>query len=341
MSIYLLLSTFKLLSTFNSQLSTVLHHQPVCFGRNRGVGLEEAVEERHVVEAQRQRYLLHLQIGQLELGLGVGDDGLNDQVAGCLVAHLLDGGAQVRQRDVHRLGVLRHMMPLVVVLEHEVAVLVVYLVLAVLRTKGRLRLGAEETVERHLEDVIHVHHLLRVQQRRRAVGCLYQQLACADHQSGLLRGQRHDGRMHVHGVHRQARLERVLLHERRTEQHIIDQRVLRELMDQQERTRLKQQGVVLMKIVLRNVDGRLGAAAGKDSKHRALYLAREATVFVHNLAAGIADKVVFRAVKQWDCVVFLHIRGVCCLKGWIMFVRRSLRGHLENAGTKIVKSFLF
>ena len=50
-------------------------------------------------------------------------------------------------------------MPLVVMLEYQIAVLVVYLVLSVLRTKGRLRLRTEKAVVGHLEDVIHVYHL--------------------------------------------------------------------------------------------------------------------------------------------------------------------------------------
>lgn len=47
---------------------------------------------------------------------------------------------------------------------------------------------------------IYIHHFLRIQQRRRAVRCIDEQLACVDHDTCLLLRERDDRRMHMHGV---------------------------------------------------------------------------------------------------------------------------------------------
>ena len=94
---------------------------------------EEAVEERHIVEAQTEGNLFDLQVGNLQLGLGVGNNRLDDDVSRGTVSDGLDGRAQVRQRETHRFGVLAHVMPFVVVLENQLAVVLIDLGSAVKR----------------------------------------------------------------------------------------------------------------------------------------------------------------------------------------------------------------
>ena len=89
---------------------------PISLGSHAYAGFEKAVEESYIVEPEVQRNLLDLQVGDLELALCIRDDGLNDNISGGPVAYRFDGGAEVRQRQTHRLGVLAHMMPFLVVL---------------------------------------------------------------------------------------------------------------------------------------------------------------------------------------------------------------------------------
>ena len=91
---------------------------PIGFRGNPHVGLEEAVEETDIFESKRQSYLLDLQVGNLQLRLGIGEDGIGDNLACRAVAHGFDASSQVRQDDVHRLRILVHMMPLLIVLQH-------------------------------------------------------------------------------------------------------------------------------------------------------------------------------------------------------------------------------
>ena len=209
------------------------------------------------------------------------------------------------------LSVFGHMMPLVIMLEHKIAILVIDLVLAVLWPESSFRLHLKEAVEGHLEDVVHIDHLLGIEQRWRAVGCINQQLAGIDHDVSLFGRKGHDRRMHVHGIGCEARLKSIFLHERRAEEHIIDQRILGELVDKQKRTRLKQQGIVSTKIVLRDIDGSPRRTSSEDSKNGTLDLTRIAAILVHNLATGITDKKIGRTIQQWDrgvlCRCILHI----------------------------------
>ena len=59
-------------------------------------GFEKAVEEGYIVEPEVQRNLLDLQVCDLELGLSVGDDRLDDNISGRSVPHRFDGRAEVR-----------------------------------------------------------------------------------------------------------------------------------------------------------------------------------------------------------------------------------------------------
>ena len=71
--------------------------QTIGLGSESYVTLEEAVEESDIIESQTQRDLLDLQIGDLELTLGVGDDGFDDDIAGRSFSYRFDGRTQMRQ----------------------------------------------------------------------------------------------------------------------------------------------------------------------------------------------------------------------------------------------------
>lgn len=140
---------------------------------------EETVEERDVVKSQREGYLFYLQIGYFELRLGISQDGIIDNVARRPVTHLTDSGTQVRQRDTHRLRILIDVVPLVVVLYDQLAVVVVYLRLAVNRTGFHIVLLTRHTGITGLEQIEDMHHLLRIEHRGLRVKCLYQRVVHA------------------------------------------------------------------------------------------------------------------------------------------------------------------
>ena len=52
----------------------------VGLGRDADMRLEETIEKRHIVETQREGYLLDRQDRNLELRLGVRHDGIGDDV---------------------------------------------------------------------------------------------------------------------------------------------------------------------------------------------------------------------------------------------------------------------
>ena len=95
---------------------------------------EETVEEANIVEAQREGYLFDLQVCNLQLRLCVCEQCVCDDVASGPLAHGFDGGTEVRQGDVHSVRVLVHMVPLLVVLQHKLAVVLINLCFAVLRS---------------------------------------------------------------------------------------------------------------------------------------------------------------------------------------------------------------
>ena len=64
---------------------------PISLRRDADTGFEEAVEECHIVKAEAERDLFDLQVGDLQLTLGVRDDGLDDDVTGHSVTHRFDG----------------------------------------------------------------------------------------------------------------------------------------------------------------------------------------------------------------------------------------------------------
>lgn len=69
---------------------------PVGFGCDADVGFEEAVEESDVVKAEVECNLFDLEVGYLQLALGVGDNRLNDNVSRRSVADSFNSGAEVR-----------------------------------------------------------------------------------------------------------------------------------------------------------------------------------------------------------------------------------------------------
>ena len=79
---------------------------------------EEAVEESDIVKTETERDLFDLQVRDLELTLGIGDQRLNDDIACRTFAYRLNRRTEVRQGQTHRLGILTDMMPFVVMLEH-------------------------------------------------------------------------------------------------------------------------------------------------------------------------------------------------------------------------------
>ena len=97
------------------------------------MGFEEAVEERYVVKAETERNLFDLEIGDFQLRLGVGDDGFDDDISRCPFADGFDGGAQVRQGQTQSVCILAHMVPLLIMLEHQLAVFLIDFRLAVQR----------------------------------------------------------------------------------------------------------------------------------------------------------------------------------------------------------------
>ena len=85
---------------------------PIGFRGNPHVGLEEAVEETDVFKPERQGYLLDLQVSNRQLCLGIGQDGIGDNISCRAVAHGFDGCAQEGQGDVNRLRKVDHMKQL-------------------------------------------------------------------------------------------------------------------------------------------------------------------------------------------------------------------------------------
>ena len=66
---------------------------PIHLGRYPHMRLEETVEERHILKAQRDSYLLDGQRGNLQLSLSVGQYGIVDNIPCSTLAHALDSGA--------------------------------------------------------------------------------------------------------------------------------------------------------------------------------------------------------------------------------------------------------
>ena len=54
---------------------------PIGFWRDAYMGFEEPVEEGYVVKAEAESNLFDLQIGNLELTLGIGDNGFYNNLA--------------------------------------------------------------------------------------------------------------------------------------------------------------------------------------------------------------------------------------------------------------------
>ena len=65
----------------------------VGFGGDADVGFEEPVEEGYIVKAQAEGDLFDLEVGDLQLALGVGDDRFGNDVSSRSVSHRFDGGA--------------------------------------------------------------------------------------------------------------------------------------------------------------------------------------------------------------------------------------------------------
>ena len=105
----------------------------VGFGCDADVGFEETVEERYVVKTEVEGNLFDLAVGDLQLALGVRDDGFYDDVTGCSFSNGFDGGTEVRQGETHSIRILADMMPFVVMLQDKLAVVLVDLRFAVKR----------------------------------------------------------------------------------------------------------------------------------------------------------------------------------------------------------------
>ena len=97
----------------------------VGFGCDADVGFEETVEERYVVKTEIEGNLFDLSVGDLQLALGVRDDGFDDDVTGCSFSNGFDGGTEVRQCEPHGVRILAYMMPFVVMLQDKLAVVLV------------------------------------------------------------------------------------------------------------------------------------------------------------------------------------------------------------------------
>ena len=82
-----------------------------------------------------------------------------------------DGGAQVRQGEAHSFGVLAHVMPLLVMLQHKLAVILINLRLAVHRLDEVLVLLMRILRVTCLQQIEYMHHLLGVKHGRLGIQC--------------------------------------------------------------------------------------------------------------------------------------------------------------------------
>ena len=267
--------------------------------------LKEAIEESDIVETQVERYLLDLEGSDLELRLGVGQYGFNDDVACRALTHRLDGRAEVRQGDTHGIGILADVVPLLVMLQHEVAVVLVDLRLAVQGLDEVLVLLVRILGVAELQEVEDMYHLLAVEHRRAGIEGLEQGVVERAEHLRLLLVDADLRRMELQRGERHAVVDRIFLEELTAENNPIDQCVFGALADKEKTAGFEQQHVVLAELIVGHIDSSPRRAPRQKSIHTATDLTRIASVFIHQFTAGITNHIIaVRAVDDRDIFLF-------------------------------------